>query len=169
MVMLVLAVMACMARAAGSGARVSEIAMRRANNARAAAKIRHLRRPSWYDAASCQWISCRRPAPGILNLDPAVAAHALLANPPKRRHKTRTEEASPHPQPSPPGRGSPVAAVEGASPLPGGEGQGEGRFAQFDTPPQAGNSALAAFCPGVQPYRLFREAMPLATALSMPP
>ena len=45
MAMLVLAVMACMARATVSGARVSEMAMRRANNARAAAKIRRLREP----------------------------------------------------------------------------------------------------------------------------
>src|SRR5208337_1791640 len=38
-----------------------------------------------------------------------------------------SEGTRPSPQPSPPGRGSPVAAVEKASPLPGGEGQGEGR------------------------------------------
>ncbi len=36
----------------------------------------------------------------------------------------------PSPQPSPHGRGSPAVPVEKASPLPGGEGQGEGRFPQ---------------------------------------
>jgi len=77
MAMLVLAVIACMARAAWSGARVSEMAMRRANNARAAAKIRHLQGPSWYDAASCQWIFVWQAMPGSLNLDRAVAALAL--------------------------------------------------------------------------------------------
>jgi hypothetical protein len=40
----------------------------------------------------------------------------------------------PSPQPSPHGRGSPVAAVVRASPLPWGEGQGEGRFPQFKAP-----------------------------------
>ncbi len=32
----------------------------------------------------------------------------------------------PSPQPSPVGRGSPLATIEKASPLPWGEGQGEG-------------------------------------------
>jgi hypothetical protein len=62
----------------------------------------------------------------------------------------------PSPQPSPPGRGSPAAAVVRASPLPPnpladlatldgnlakarllGEGQGEGRFPQFKAQPAA--------------------------------
>ncbi len=40
----------------------------------------------------------------------------------------------PSPQPSPHGRGSPVAAVVRASPLPWGEGQGEGSDARYVSP-----------------------------------
>ena len=52
------------------------------------------------------------------------------------------EARSPHPSPLPMGEGSCMRsrAVEQASPLPGGEGQGEGRFAPFFAPP--GSAAL---------------------------
>jgi len=80
MAMLVLAVMACMARAAVSGARVSEMAMRRANNARAAAKIRHLRSPIMVRRCFLSMVFTREAAPGSLDLAPPVAAHAVLAS-----------------------------------------------------------------------------------------
>ncbi len=54
----------------------------------------------------------------------------------------------PSPQPSPHGRGSPVAAVVRASPLPWGEGQGEGRNGRYVTAHAQKRESISAM-PGI--------------------